>query len=86
MSKLEYKPIAVGDSCFVGRILDHRTGETIPEITVLIKLKAEGKSYPYYKTDARTFPNGEALIEWIDETKVAILSDEEFRKLKTNDK
>ena len=86
MSKLEYKPIAVNDSCFGGKILDYRTGETIPEITVLIKLKAEGKSYPYYKTDAMTFPNGEALSDWIDKTKVAILSDEEFNKLKINHK
>ncbi len=77
MSKLEYKIIAVNDSCFSGKI-----GTNSTEITVLIKLEAKGKSYSYYKTDAMTFPNGEALSDWIDEKKVAILSDEEFNKLK----
>ena len=77
MAKLEYKSIAVNDSCFEGKI-----GTDSTEITVLIKLAAQGKSYKYYKTDARTFPNAEALNEWIEQTKVEILPDEEFNKLK----
>ena len=77
MSKLEYKPIAIQNECFGGRI-----GTDSKEQTVIIKLMAEGKSYPYYKTDAITFPDGESLVKWIEETKVVILPEEEFKKLK----
>ena len=74
--KLEYKPIAVQNECWGGRV-----GSDSKEQTILIKLMAEGK-YKHYKTDSMTFPDEEALAEWIKETKVKILSEKKFRELK----
>jgi hypothetical protein len=76
IGKLEYKPIAVQNECFGGRI-----GSNSAEQTVLIKLMAEGKTV-HYKTDAMNFPNDEELAKWIKQTKVKILSEEEFKELK----
>jgi len=76
MPKLEYKPIAVQDECFGGRI-----GTDSPELTILIKLMAEGKTV-HYKTDAQTFPNAEELDNWIKKTKVKILPEVDFKLMR----
>ena len=73
MPKLIYKPIVVQNECFGGRI-----GSDSKEQTILVKLMAQGAKYKYYKTDAITFPNDEALAEWIEKTGVEILSEKEF--------
>lgn len=77
MNKLEYKPIAMQNECFGGRI-----GTDSKELTVIVKLMAQGKLYKYYKNDAITFPNAEALADYLDKTKIKVLSEKKFKELK----
>lgn len=72
--KLIYKPIAVQNECFGGTEKD-------PEITVMVKLKADGKTKAYYKNDAMSFPDRNYLDKFISDNKLEILLESDFRAL-----
>ena len=70
--KLEYKPIAVQDECFGGT-------KDSPEMTVLIKLAAQGKRNVLYKNTAMSFPDANYLDKYINENKLEVVPEGDFR-------
>lgn len=71
--KLEYKPIAVQDECWGGKSVED------PEVTVLIKLEAQGKTKKHYKITAETFPNASYLDKFITENNLVVVPEKEFK-------
>jgi len=71
MPKLDYNPIAIQNEGFGGTIEN-------PEIIVIIKTEAQGKSKKYYKTLVKQFPNWHYLDKYIKDNKLPIISEEDF--------
>ena len=75
MAKLEYKPIAIQNECLGGI-------KKNPEMYIFVKYEAEGRR-TYYKTGVMAFPNKFALNEYLEETKLPVISEKKFKQLKT---
>lgn len=69
---MKYKPIAVQDECFGGT-------KKNPEVTVLVKMEAQGKKNKLYKNEAMSFPDENYLDKYINENNLQIISETDFK-------
>lgn len=71
--KLEYKPIAVQNECWTSKDKDDQ------EVTVLVKLAAQGKKNVLYKITAESFPTPDYLDAYIKKHNLVVVPQEEFK-------
>lgn len=69
-----FKPVAVNDSCFIG------TENGKEAVVVMVRYEKQGKRKPIVRFDAKEFPNALYLDKYIEEEKLDVIPDENFRK------